>query len=91
LLSDSPGAWLSDVEPLRHVYLLEIELEEWVVVDGLDHPADVASGDQLLHQGRGRPVRHLVGERADAELIVGGTRQGMDHAARVSPKVPALG
>ena len=34
LLSNGPCAWLSDVDPLRDSYLLEIELEEWVVVDG---------------------------------------------------------
>jgi hypothetical protein len=82
---------LSDIDPLRDIYLLKIELEEWVVVHGLDHPADVASGDHLLHHGGGGVGRHLVCESADTELIVGGTRQGMDHAARVSPKVPALG
>ena len=43
MLADGAGARLADVEPPRDVDLLEVELEERVTRDGLDHAADAAS------------------------------------------------
>ena len=80
-MSNGLCAWLSDVDPLRDIYLLEVELEEWVVVDGLDHPADVVS-DHRFTKAVAATQSDLVREEANCCR----RHPVMDHAERVPPK-----
>ena len=76
----------------RNIDLPEVELEQWIVRDRFDHPPDLGPRDDRADSGAERLVGgDLPGEGTDAQLVVVGTRQGMDHAPGISPEVPALG
>src|SRR5262245_15448284 len=51
------SAGLADLDPARHVDLLEIELEQWIVRDRFDHPPDTG----LCDDGTDRAAERLVG------------------------------
>jgi hypothetical protein len=79
---------LSDVDPPGDVDLFEVELEERVVGDGLDHPANPTSGNHLLDQRPRGVVGHLAGIGPDAKLVVLGAGKCVDDATRIPTEVP---
>jgi hypothetical protein len=53
LRADGTGAGLADIEPPRYVDLLEVQLEQWIMGDRLDHPPDAAGRHDRADQGPG--------------------------------------
>ena len=91
LLADGVRARLPDVDPMGDVHLDEVELEERMMADGLDHSADTASRHDLPDKMPGR--RRSDTSRAvctDAELVVLRAGKGVDHAPWVTTQVPTL-
>lgn len=89
--ADGMRARFADVDPRRDVDLLEVELEQRVVVGGLDHAPDAASRDDTADQCRGVGVPgDLSSDCSNAELVIIGPWHRVDHAARVSPQVVAF-
>src|SRR5216683_7629575 len=71
LPADGTGAGLADVEPARDVDLHEVELEERVARDRLDHAADAAGHHDRAGQCADRRVIcHLGRGRANAEFVI---------------------
>ena len=70
LLANRAGTRLSDVQPSGDVHLFEIELEQRIVRNRLEHPAHVASCNHLSEELSGRFVRYLRRDRTDAHLVV---------------------
>src|SRR5260221_3953143 len=90
-LTDCARATLADIEPPRDIDCPEVELEERVIRDGLDHAANAASRHHAANQSpNGRVVRHLGRDRADAELIIVRAWERVDHAARVLAQVQSF-
>jgi hypothetical protein len=85
------GAGLADVQPPSNVDLLEVEVEEGIVRDGLDHAADPASRNNLQDQCSRSVVRHLDRIGADAQLVVLCAWQRVDDTTRVSAEIPPFG
>ena len=80
------GAGLSDVDPRCDIDLLKVELEQRILRRGLDHPTYAASRDDLTNERRGVDVGGEVCRgRPDAQLVVVGTWQRVDHTAGISP------
>src|SRR5258708_25207975 len=70
-LADCARARLADIEPPPDIYCPEVELEQRVIRDRLDHAANAASRHPTANQSPdGRVVRHLRPDRADAELVI---------------------
>src|SRR5215207_247648 len=75
LAADGMRAPLAPGNPASDVDLLEVELEQRVMRDRLDHPADLGPHhDRPDHRPRRRIAGDLAGGSADAELVVVGTR-----------------
>jgi hypothetical protein len=92
LSAEGSGPRLPDVKPKRDVDLLEVELEERILCDRLDHSAHVASRHDPADQSpRRRVLSHLDRQGPNTQFVVRGARGRMDHTARVSAKVPPLG
>src|SRR6266571_124704 len=93
LLADGTGAGPADVQPACDVDLHEIEFEERILRHGFDHAADPAPADNLADQrpDRRRVAGYLASRRANAEFVIFGAGERVDHAARVPAEVPPLG
>ena len=89
-LTDGVCARLADVDPTGDVHLVELELEERMVVDRLDHPANTAALDDVAHELPHVVVRCLACSRTDAQLVIVRAGKGVDHAPRVAAQVPTL-
>lgn len=91
VLPDGVGTGLADVDPVGDVDALDVELEDRLVLEALDHPSDVTPSDDGSDDGRRRGVRGDVGRHgADAELVVVGPGRGVDDAAPIAAQVPSL-
>jgi hypothetical protein len=86
------GPRLPNVSPLGYVDLLQVELENGVVGDGLDHPAHSTAGNDLLHEQTRLGIgRDLSCYRPQAEFIVVRARHGVNHTSWVAPQIVSLG
>jgi hypothetical protein len=62
-----------------------------VTRDGLDHSSDTACHHDRVDQRPGRRVAgHLGGARANAEFVILGAGERVDHAPRVPAQVPSF-
>ena len=87
-LADRAGAGLADVEPSGGVDPDDVEFEDRVIRQGLDHPAHAAAGDHC--ERRRQQARVVAGfSRAgpDGQFVILGAGQGVDRAPGLAPRV----
>ena len=91
MLANGVSARLADVDPIGHIHTIELELEEGVVRDRLDHAANSARLDDREHGASGRRiVTHLNRASANTQLVIVGTESGMDNATLIATEIPSL-